>query len=225
LPEILQNMTQRMFAPGCALMIHKPELAEKLHSILNKNLGKMDKLMSCCHHDPHFTTETEVINICPGCDKRFGKDYQNCSTISLWEILAESDFIDFPDYEGKRMSILDACPTREKEKVHDSIRKIINKMNITLVEPKNTRTKSTCCGDSFYGLIPVEKVKEQMIKRTAEMPVDDVVVYCVSCIKSVYIGGKKPHYLIDLLFGEKTVAKIFEPEEWHKELDIYIEKH
>ena len=64
-----------------------------------------------------------------------------------------------------------------------------------------------------------------MMKRTAEMPEEDVVVYCVSCIKSVFIGGKKPHYLIDLLFGEETLAKTFEPDAWHKELDEYIAVH
>ncbi|MFA6924475.1 MAG: heterodisulfide reductase-related iron-sulfur binding cluster [Bacteroidales bacterium] len=214
-----------VFAPGCALMLYKPELAEKLHLILNKNLGEMDELQICCRHDPQLATMTKVINICPGCDKRFGNDYKNTSTISLWEILAESDFFIFPDYYGRRMSIIDACPTREQERVHNAIRTIIHKMNITLVEPKNTRTKSICCGDSFYGIISTEEVKKQMIKRTSEMPMDDVIVYCVSCIKSVYIGGKKPQYLLDLLFANETVTKTYEPDEWHKELDNYIEKH
>lgn len=218
-------MIKKVFAPGCALMLYKPELAYKLHTILKQNLGEMDMLMTCCHHDPQFTEKTEVINICPGCDKRFRSDYTNTSTISLWEILAENDFIAFPNYESLCMSIIDACPTRDQERVHDAIRKVIGKMNITLVEPKNTKTKSTCCGDSFYGLIPVEKVKEQMVKRTSEMPVDNVIVYCVSCIKSVYIGGKSPRYLIDLLFNEGTIPKTYEPDEWHKELDVYMEKH
>jgi hypothetical protein len=73
-------------------MLYKPELVEKLHSILNENLGEMDKLMSCCHHDHQFTEKIKVINVCPGCNKRFENDYKNSSTISLWEILAESDF-------------------------------------------------------------------------------------------------------------------------------------
>lgn len=51
------------------------------------------------------------------------------------------------------------------------------------------------------------------------------IVYCVSCSKSMFIGGKKPHYLIDLLFGEETVPKTFEPDEWHRELDEYIDAH
>jgi hypothetical protein len=213
------------FAPGCALMLYKPATADRLHHILNENLGQIDWFMTCCRHEPQTVTKASIINVCPGCDKRFGNDYINVSTISLWEILADSDFFPFPDYHGRKMSIMDACPTRDQEKVQEAIRRIIKKMNITLIEPKHTRTKSVCCGDSFYGVLPTEKVKELMNKRTLEMPVDDVIVYCVSCIKSVYNGGKSPQYIIDLLFSDKTVPGTLDPDEWHKELDNYIEKH
>jgi hypothetical protein len=98
-------------------------------------------------------------------------------------------------------------------------------MNIVLVEPNHSGSKSTCCGDSFYGVIPTEKVKVQMKKRTSEMPLDDVIVYCVSCINSVTIGGKNPRYLVDLLFGNETNPKVVEPDEWHALVDEYIEKH
>jgi Fe-S oxidoreductase len=186
-------MVKKVFAPGCALMLYKPELAKKIHRLLNENLGEVDKLPTCCRHDPQLSEKAEVINVCPGCDKRFGNDYKGISTVSLWEILAGSDFFTFPNYQGRSMSIIDACPTRDQERIHKAVRTILHKMNISLAEPKNTGTKSTCCGDSFYGVIPTEKVKQQMIKRTSEMPLDDVVVYCISCVKSVYIGGKRPH--------------------------------
>jgi hypothetical protein len=83
----------------------------------------------------------------------------------------------------------------------------------------------TCCGDSAWGVISTDKVKQQMKKRATEMPCPDVVVYCVSCTKSMFIGGKKPHYLIDLLFAEDTIPGILEPDAWHAQLDAYIEKH
>ena len=134
----INEINKTVFAPGCALMLYKPELAEKLYSILNSNLGVMNKLMICCHHDPEFTEETTVINVCPGCDKRYENDYKNSSTISLWEILAKSNFFIFPDYQGQSMTIMDACPTREKEKVQNAIRILLQKMNINLIEPKNT---------------------------------------------------------------------------------------
>ncbi len=214
-----------VFAPGCALMLYKPELADKIHRNLCENLEITGSLLTCCQHEPDFKNKTTVINVCPGCDKRFGRDYKNCSTISLWEILANNDFFIFPDYQGKSMSILDACPVRENEIVHKAVRKVLDKMNIRVVEPKNTRTNSICCGDSFYGEIPTEKVKIQMIKRANDMPENNVVVYCVSCTKSMFIGGKKPRYLIDLLFDDNTIPKTLDPDEWHKELKQYIEEH
>jgi Fe-S oxidoreductase len=219
------NSKKRVFAPGCAMMLYKPELAEKMHTILNDNLGKIEMYNICCKHEPDFESETEVINICPGCDKRFRNDYVNTKTISVWEILAESDFFPFPDYKGKTMTIIDACPTRDQDRIHIAIRKLLEKMNILLVEPANTKTKSICCGDSFYEVIPTKQVEAQMKKRASDMPAEDVVVYCISCTKAMFIGGKKPHYVIDLLFGEDTIHKTLDLDEWHKELDEYIEKH
>ena len=216
---------KRVFAPGCALIIYKPELVEKLHKILNENMGKMDILTLCCKNHPKLNIGTKVINVCPGCDKRYRQNYEDSTTISLWEVLTESDFFTFPDYQGKEMSIIDACPTRSEVRVHKAIRTLLKKMNITLIEPEKTGTKSTCCGDSFWSSLPPEKIKIQMKKRTSEIPVDDVVVYCVSCSKSVFIGGKNPHYIIDLLFDEETVPKTYEPDQWHKELDEYIASH
>jgi hypothetical protein len=64
-----------------------------------------------------------------------------------------------------------------------------------------------------------------MIARTAEMHMEDVVVYCVSCSKSVFIGGKTPHYMIDLLFSEETIPKTYDTTEWHREIDEFVANH
>ncbi len=213
------------FAPGCALILYKRELATKVHGFLNKSLGKMNIYSTCCHHEPPISEKTNLINICPGCDKRFENNYELTDTISLWEILAMDNDFKFPDYKCKSMTILDACPTRQNEVVHEAIRVLIKKMNINLIEPEKTRTKSICCGDSFYGSIPVAEVQQQMCKRADQMPVNDVIVYCVSCTKSMFIGGKQPRYLVDLLFNEETIAQTTDPDQWHAELDEYIAKH
>jgi hypothetical protein len=98
-------------------------------------------------------------------------------------------------------------------------------MNISIIEPQNTGTKAVCCGDSFYGVLPIEQIKIQMEKRSNEMPCNNVVVYCVSCIKAMFIGGKKPRYIIDLLFGETTGIGTFEPDAWHDELQKFVNAH
>ena len=191
---------KKVFAPGCALMIYKPELGKRMLEFLNKDAKTIEEHLICCRHEPKLKSGTQIINTCAGCDRRYRQLYEGISTISIWEVLAESRTFPFPDYKGREMTILDACPTRDQERVHRAIRELLKRMNINLIEPEKTGTKSICCGDSFYGLLPLHEVKEQMKKRASEMPVDDVVVYCVSCCKSMHIGGKKPRYMIDLLF-------------------------
>ena len=214
----------QVFAPGCALMIYKPELGARLLEGLNRGGRSVPEHLTCCRHEPGLPAGTEIINVCAGCDRRYRELYPGISTVSLWEVLADSDF-PFPDYGGAAMAILDACPTRTETRVHDAVRTLLARMNIAVVEPRLTRTRGTCCGDSFYGTLPVEDVKAQMRRRAGEMPCEDVVVYCVSCCKAMHIGGKRPRYLVDLLFGEETVIGTFEPDAWHGEVQAFIDSH
>ena len=216
---------KQVYAPGCAFMIYKPELAEKVLKFLNKDCKDIKMHLTCCRHDPKLEEGTQVINTCAGCDRRYRELYEGISTISLWEILSESETFPFPDYKGLEMTIHDACPTRNEDRVHIAVRKLLERMNVKVIEPPNTRTKAICCGDSIYGILPVEKVKEQMKRRSEEMPCKDVAVYCISCIKAMHIGGKRPRYIVDLLFGEPTEAGTFEPDEWHNELQRFIDGH
>jgi hypothetical protein len=90
-------MSSIYFAPRCALMLYKPYLAQKIHRMLESILGEIIILDTCCHFDPGFKESSEIINICPGCDKRFTNNYERVSTRSLWEILDDSTDISYPD--------------------------------------------------------------------------------------------------------------------------------
>ncbi|MCJ7680369.1 MAG: heterodisulfide reductase-related iron-sulfur binding cluster [Candidatus Aminicenantes bacterium] len=218
-------MKKTIFAPGCALILYKPYLVERIHQFLDIHYGTRERLLTCCRRTPQIAPGTQVINICPGCDRRYRENYDNPSTISLWELLSESETFVFPDYQSQKMTIIDACPTRDQDRIHRAVRALAERMNISLVEPARTKRKSTCCGDTFFGALPTEQVIDQMKAKAAEMPVDQVLVYCVSCSKSMFIGGKQPRYLVDLLFAEETVPKTYDPDRWHEELDEFIANH
>jgi len=217
-----------VFAPGCALFLYKPQLVIKLRNALKKEPGYEDVPLYeyCCRKTPKtLPPQTCVINVCSGCDRRYRSLYEGISTKSFWEILAESKGFPFPNYGGAKISIHDACPTRNQERVITAVRTLLDKMNLKLIEPASTREKATCCGDTFHKHIPTADVIERMKKRAAEMPCDEVAVYCVSCIKSIHNGGKNPRYLVDLLFNEKTVAGETDPDIWHEQLDRFIDDH
>lgn len=216
-----------VFAPGCALSLYKPHLAQKLLDALKLEPGFNDikPYELCCHNPPAtLPSGTRVINVCSGCDRRYRSLYEGISTKSLWEIFAESQIFPFPDYGGAEISIHDTCPTRTQKRVTSAVRVLLGRMNFKLIEPERTMEKGPCCGDSFHKRIPISDVLEKMRKRASEMPCDEVAVYCVSCIKSIHNGGKKPRYLTDLLFREETVPGETNPDIWHKQLEEFIEK-
>ena len=206
-------------------MLYKPELAEKILAVLNENYRNVELLLTCCQHDPGLPQNSKVINVCPGCDKRFDKNYPGVSTVSLWEVFNAMDNFRFPDYNGTRMTIIDACPTLNEDRVQDALRDLLVKMNISLIEPANTRKNSTCCGDVYYGSFPTAKVKEFMVEKANEMPLNEIAVHCVSCVVSVFNGGKNPRHMADLLFNEETVFENTDLDTWHDKLKVYIESH
>lgn len=218
-------MIKTYFNPGCALSIYKPEIENKILKFLNENYGEVALHKICCKHNPQLEADSLIINVCAGCDKRFRTLYEGISTISLWEVLDGLDTFKYPDYKGLKLSVHDACPVREKPQVHKAVRNLLKKMNIDVVETKFFGTKSICCGDTFYPQLPVEKVREKMKERADSMPCNDVCVYCISCIKSIHIGGKKPRHVIDLLMGETTEPQIYDTIQWHEQLQDYINKH
>lgn len=218
-------MVKTYFNPGCALSIYKPEMENKIITFLNENYGEVQLHKICCHHNPQLEAGSLIINVCAGCDRRFRSLYDGISTISLWEVLDSVGTFPYPDYKGLKMSVHDACPVREKPQVHKAVRNLLDKMNIDVVETEFCGTHSICCGDSFYPKLPIEQVHQQMKKRADSMTCNEVCVYCVSCIKSMYIGGKTPRHLIDLLMGETTEPQIYDTVQWHKQLQDYIDKH
>ncbi|APH16063.1 hypothetical protein NPD5_1147 [Clostridium sporogenes] len=218
-------MPKTYFNPGCALSIYKPEIENKILKFLNENYGEVTLHKICCHHNPQLEAGSLIINVCAGCDRRFRSLYEGISTISLWEVLDELDAFQYPDYKGLKLSVHDACPVREKPQVHKDVRNLLKKMNIDVVETKFSGTNSICCGDDFYPKLPIKKVHQKMKERADSMPCNEVCVYCVSCIKSMYIGGKTPRHLIDLLIEQTTEPQIWDTVKWHEQLQDYIDKH
>ena len=207
-----------VFAPGCALMIYKPRLAEKLQEYVEKEYGKMKMLLTCCFNTQSLVPGTCIVTPYSTCDKRYKNLYKDCSTIYFLDVLAKSETFPFPDYGGVQMSIQDTCSGRTDDLYLNAIRKLLERMNIRLVEAERSGKRGKCCGQVFYGKLPIEQVEAKMKARAEEMPKEDVVVYCASCIQSMSVGGKRPRFIIDLLFGEPTEAKNPDITSWNKRL-------
>ena len=213
------------FNPGCAMSLYKPEAVEEVLHLLNRRFLPTQLHTTCCHHEPELPAGSTIINNCAGCDRRFRSLYEGVQTISLWEVLDAIPALPLPTYDGMQLSVHDSCSFRKKPQVHQAVRSLLDKMHIEVVESPFSGTKSICCGDNFYGHIPTDEVRAFQKKRAAQMPCQDVAVYCVSCIKSMAFGGKTPHHMLDLVLGEPTEVQEMRLDVYHDEIDRYIEEH
>lgn len=213
------------FNPGCALSLYKPEAPQMMLSLLHESFENIKLHNICCRHNPKIEEGATIINNCAGCDRRFRSLYEGIQTISFWEVIDSIPNLELPDYTGLQVSVHDSCGYRHKPQVHNAVRNLLKKMNIDIIEAEFSGTKSVCCGDNFFGYVSNEKVEERIHMRASQFPCDDVVVYCIGCVRAMIFGGKTPHYLPDLLLGRATEDMPDTLDEYHCRLENYIDTH
>lgn len=213
------------FNPGCALSLYKPDVAEKMHSLLLNHFGDVKLHTTCCRHDPKLPAGSTIINNCAGCDRRFRSLYHGIRTISYWEVIDGIPDLPLPDHTGLTVSVHDSCGYRHKPQVHRAVRNLLRKMNVRIVESDFSGTESVCCGDNYYGLVPNEQVEQRMRMRASQLPCQNVVVYCIGCVRAMQTGGKTPCYLPDLLFANAAPPMTDTLDEYHTRLEGYISEH
>ena len=212
------------FNPGCGLLMYKPQAVEKLHALLCAGFGKVGLFTDCCKKDPGLPAGSVVICDCAGCTKRFGTLYEGVSSVTLFEILAHCGDLPLPDHGGIKMSVQDPCYFRNRPHVHQAVRTLLERMNIQVVDSEFSGQRSVCCGELLVDKLPIEKVLEKQKERCAQFPCEDVAVYCAACQESIASGGKRGHYLMDLLIGEETHTTGLRLDEYRKHFREYVDR-
>ncbi len=190
-----------------------------------KHFGDVKLHELCCQHDPKLPKGSTIINNCAGCDRRWRSEYEGIQTISLWEVLDSIEEIEFPNHSGLLVSVHDSCSYRERPDEQIALRNVLRKMKIEINESEFSGARAICCGDSAYGKVSIEELHKLQKRRADQMPCKNVAVQCVTCIKSMAIGGKTPQYLPDLFLNETTELQDLDMVSYHNELQEYIDKH
>ncbi|GAB7140946.1 hypothetical protein RsTz2092_09030 [Deferribacterales bacterium RsTz2092] len=208
------------YFPGCALQVYKPALADKIISILHGKYSDIRLLNACCKRDMPINADDMLFTACPGCENRLSKKY---NTKTVWQVLADIDYV-FPNYGGLEISMHDSCNIRGREDVYDGTRKLLDRMNIKVVESKYNRGASHCCGASLVSKLSIDELEKHKSERLAEFPANDIAVHCMGCTRNLYERSKTIHHLADLVAGEKTELKSTSNADWDRWKLEYADK-
>ena len=206
------------YLPGCDVAKNHPEAVRKMTKFLT---DKGLKIAPCCRKDVSYLTDEDVIvQNCTLCELMFNEQVPNTTNISLYSYLLSIDF-DWPNYNGKTVTIQDCFRTKDNRVLQDDVRKCLTKMNINYVEVKDNFEKTTYCGvwlnnpafpdcevlapntfrqlDQYRHLLPEQEQIQNMKQWVKQYETEEIVVYCNGCEKGLKLGEAKPLHMIELL--------------------------
>jgi len=214
-----------IFWPGCAILSFGSEITEKTYGLLKTKVPDLSYSTFCCgkpslhiYDGKDFNNRISFINkalkengtetiytLCPNCFVTLS-EYSDFKVQSAWSLIDEC----FPEekyniLKGKAMSLHDPCPiTKDIESV-DHVRSILKKLGVEILEFKNNRDKTICCGKkNMLMTLNPEKGKKLFETRALQAPSKDIVTYCASCVDTFRNNNFNANHILELLWQTES---------------------
>ncbi len=213
----LPDNSDTVFFPGCTLPGTRPDKTLTLYEHLREHLPSPGIVLDCCNKPSHDLGRDDyfhfmfnemrdylidhgirnVITACPSCHRIFDLHGGDLKTVSLYDILDKHPLSE--EKGGGEIVIHDPCATRFNDKIHDSVRSVIKKTGYTVIEHKESREKTLCCGEGgAAGFIAPEHSDPWRESRKERAGERCTITYCAGC--AGYLKKTTPvSHLVDLL--------------------------
>lgn len=215
-----------IYLPSCKFTAYSPGSSKRIKKYLSENYDM--QITGCCRtNHKKFTSDDTVVYICNTCAAFCREDSAAKKVISVWELLENDKNFPFPDCGHRKMTIQDCWRVYDNEPQQKAIRRILQKMNIDIEESDDNFDRTRFCGTTLYESLPEQngefapkrfiKNAEGLFQSHSEeehgtlmkehcdnIHYDEVVCYCIACIKGINLGGKKGIHLLDLIYGLET---------------------
>lgn len=240
------DISNPVFIAACVFTREHPQLSKVVQEYIHTRFNM--PIMRCCvknymvkefenemqpkiseqwNNLPHYIDVNEsntVIYICHNCLAIFQEQLPKIPIMSFWELVLNDDSFPYPDYKGEKITLQDCWRSYDNTVEQDTVRKLLKKMNVEIVELEENREKTDFCGISLFSPAPernlklapkrfVENAEGKFIEHSEEeqkkimedycknITTEKVVSYCHYCAKGLKVGGKDSFHLAHLLFG------------------------
>jgi glutamate synthase (NADPH) small chain len=211
------------FFPGCQLCASSPsqvmDTYGHLRSCISDGVGLM---LGCCCAPAYWAAredlfqeglgvfkanwerlgKPEMILACSTCLRTFRDHLKEVPVLSLWQVLEEKGLPTpgMPPAKGTVVAIHDPCTTRHDPETQETVRRLANRLGVTIAELPLSRDLTECCG--FGGLMrnANPSVAKEVVLRRARQSEHDYLSYCAMCRDNLAGAGKRALHLLDLVF-------------------------
>ena len=209
------------FFPSCKATAQFKEASKAARAYVKEHFGIAPT--GCCRpNHKKLSPEDTALVVCNNCAAIIEENTE--ATIRfLWDVIDQDDDFPFPDYHGEKMTLQDCWVSFEKRYLQETVRSLLRKMNIGIVELEENFESTKFCGVNllapctesnaklahkryveqfphmFTPMEPEEQVKH-FRKHCEQIETEKVVCYCKFCTDGINMGGKKGIHLLELLF-------------------------
>jgi len=141
-----------------------------------------------------------VLLACPNCDKVFKTHGTEFDVQTVYEVLAQSEYLLDSTSTIQTVALHDPCTARFNLPAQDSVRNLLKKQGLEIALQPHSGKKTVCCGEG--GAVNCFKPEvavnwsQKRIDEAADFP---IVSYCAGCTQ---ILGKKAetNHILDIVF-------------------------
>lgn len=222
--------TKTLFLPGCSLSSYNKDIVLKSYEYLKLYYKDISITFNCCgkptlsmgdieKFEKYYSNLDkiicenyieEIIVACPNCYNTIGKHSKNVKITSIYEVIDKNGVPEYLEnkYKNIDMAIHDSCSVRRQANIQDSVRNIMTYLGINIIEFKNNKENTVCCGaGGMVGVTNRELALGQMKNRGNETDCNNIVCYCESCCESLLNSNKNVLHILDLIFNENIIQK------------------
>lgn len=225
--------SELVFYPGCQLAASSPHYVQQIYTYLCEKMDNgVGLMLGCCGAPAGWAGQEglfqetikelernwrnmgspKIIAACPTCYSLFNQHLPDRPAESLWTLLER---IGLPDScrlhtTLQTLAIHDSCTTRYDTELHNTVRRLLDKLGYSWEELSFSREQTNCCGYGGLMLYANQEVAKKVIARRIKESEQDYLVYCAMCRDNFASQGKRTYHLLDLILGngqESLAAK------------------
>lgn len=217
-----------LFLPGCSLSSYNKDIVLKSYEYLKLYYENINIIFNCCgkptlcmgdidRFNKYYSKLEkiiennqieEIIVACPNCYNTISKYNKHVKVTSIYEIISKNGIDKYLNnhYKNINMAIHDSCSVRNEVDIHNSVRMILEYLGVNIVEFKNNKQNTVCCGSGgMVGITNKNLALHQIKNRSDETKCKNIVCYCESCCESLLNSEKNVVHILDLLFNETVI--------------------
>ena len=160
---------------------------------------------------------TEIIVLCMNCMRTLTQAYPHIRVVSIWEKMCEWGVprgfsenparLQDPSASLPVFALHDPCASRDFPRVHDAVRRVLDRLHVKYEEFPRSRNMTVCCGSgAMLNLVHPPLAGQHKKKRTSQTKRTHILTYCQECVESLKQDGKHTLHMLDMLFSDEAPA-------------------